>query len=55
MHQICIVWSMDIASMIMGASIASIAWIAFYPWTKLRQLREREAQAVNDTDPDTTR
>jgi hypothetical protein len=34
---------MDFASMIMGGSIASIAWIAFYPWAKLRRLRELEA------------
>jgi hypothetical protein len=31
---------MDIASMIMGAAIASIGWIAFWPWTKLKRLRE---------------
>jgi len=30
--------------MIMGASIASMAWIGFYPWAKLRRLRELEAQ-----------
>ncbi|WP_256221027.1 MULTISPECIES: hypothetical protein [Microbacterium] len=35
---------MDIASMIMGGSIASIMWIAFYPWAKLRRLRELESQ-----------
>ncbi|WP_264629851.1 hypothetical protein [Microbacterium hydrothermale] len=34
---------MDIASMIMGASIASIAWIGFWPWAKLRRLRELDA------------
>jgi hypothetical protein len=33
---------MDIASMIVGASIASVAWIAFYPWSKLKRLRELE-------------
>lgn len=33
---------MDIASMIMGGSIASVAWIAFYPWAKLRRLKELE-------------
>ncbi|WP_290805615.1 hypothetical protein [Herbiconiux sp.] len=36
---------MDIASMIMGASIASVAWIAFYPWAKLKRLAELEASA----------
>ena len=29
--------------MIMGASIASVAWVVFYPWGKLRRLRELEA------------
>ncbi len=29
--------------MIMGASIASVAWIGFYPWARLRRLRELEA------------
>jgi len=36
---------MDIASMIMGASIASVAWIAFYPWAKLKRLAGLEASA----------
>ena len=36
---------MDIASMIMGASIASIAWVGFYPWEKLKRLRAMEAAA----------
>ena len=36
---------MDIASMIMGGSIASIMWIAFYPWAKLRRLRDLESEA----------
>ena len=31
--------------MIMGASIASIAWIGFYPWSKLKRLRELEEAA----------
>jgi len=35
---------MDIASMIMGGSIASIMWIAFYPWAKLRRLRDLESE-----------
>lgn len=30
--------------MIMGASIASVAWIAFWPWAKLQRLRQLEAQ-----------
>jgi len=46
---------MDIASMIMGASIASIAWIAFYPWAKLKILREIDASAGNGEDLDTSR
>ncbi|MBX0301229.1 hypothetical protein K2F54_14740 [Cryobacterium sp. 1639] len=37
---------MDIASMIMGASIASIAWVGFYPWEKLKRLRALEAEAA---------
>ena len=40
---------MDTSSMIMGASIASVAWIALYPWAKLRRLRESEAQSASDT------
>jgi hypothetical protein len=42
---------MDIASMIMGASIASIAWIAFYPWAKMKRLREIDA-ARGAADPE---
>jgi hypothetical protein len=38
---------MDVASMIMGASIASIAWIAIVPWSKLKRLRELD-QHAND-------
>lgn len=41
-------WGMDVASMIMGASIASIAWIAFVPWTKLARLRELDAEPGRD-------
>ena len=26
--------------MLMGASIASIAWIIFVPWSKLKRLKE---------------
>jgi hypothetical protein len=29
--------------MLMGASIASIAWVGFYPWEKLKRLRAMEA------------
>lgn len=32
--------SMDISSMIMGGAIASVMWIVFVPWSKLRRLRE---------------
>ncbi|KJL37753.1 hypothetical protein RS81_03511 [Microbacterium terrae] len=28
--------------MLMGASIASIVWIAFVPWAKLKRLKEIE-------------
>jgi hypothetical protein len=34
---------MDTSSMIMGAAIASVAWVGFYPWSKLKRLRELEA------------
>lgn len=30
--------------MIMGASIASIVWIAVVPWSKLKRLREQDAR-----------
>lgn len=30
--------------MIMGASIASVAWTALWPWAKLRRLRELDAR-----------
>jgi hypothetical protein len=33
---------MDVSSMIMGGAIASIVWIAFYPWAKLKRLKELE-------------
>lgn len=36
--------------MIMGASIVSIAWIAFWPWGQLKRLRELEAGAAVDPD-----
>lgn len=32
--------------MIMGGAIASIAWIAFYPWAQMRRLREIDAHAA---------
>lgn len=41
---------MDIASMIMGGSIVSIAWIAFWPWSQLKRLRELEATAGEGPD-----
>lgn len=31
--------------MIMGGAIASIMWIAFVPWAKLRRLRELDDRA----------
>ena len=34
--------------MIMGGSIASIMWIGFYPWGKLRRLRELEDEKRED-------
>ncbi|WP_271985819.1 hypothetical protein [Pseudoclavibacter terrae] len=37
---------MDISSMIMGAAIASVMWIGFVPWARLKRLREHETQAV---------
>lgn len=37
--------AMDIPSMIMGASIVSIGWIAFWPWAQLKRLRELESNA----------
>ncbi|MFC3296800.1 hypothetical protein [Clavibacter michiganensis] len=36
---------MDIPSMIMGAAIASVAWIGFSPFAELKRLRAREAAA----------
>lgn len=45
---------MDIASMIMGASIISIAWIAFWPWAQLKRLRELKGRAAAGPDPDST-
>lgn len=35
--------------MIMGGSIASVAWIAFYPWAKLKRLRELESRANDES------
>lgn len=36
--------------MIMGASIASVAWIGFFPWARLRRLRELEAGVDRPTE-----
>jgi len=33
-------WNMDIPSMIMGAAIASVMWIAFWPRNQDREKRE---------------
>ncbi len=43
---------MDVTSMIMGAAIASVAWIAIYPWGKLKRLRELEERGGDDRAPD---
>ncbi|WP_181062642.1 hypothetical protein [Pseudoclavibacter sp. RFBG4] len=37
---------MDISSMIMGAAVASVMWIGFVPWTRLKRLRELEARCA---------
>jgi len=44
---------MDISSMIMGAAIASIAWIAFWPSAELKRLRAMEAATRASEDPGT--
>lgn len=44
--------TMDIASMIMRASIVSIAWIAFWPWAQLKRLKELETRAAAGPAPD---
>lgn len=31
--------------MLLGGSIASIMWIAFVPWSKLKRLQELEAES----------
>lgn len=33
---------MDVVSMIMGASIASVVWVTLVPWAKLKRLKELE-------------
>ncbi|WP_454728489.1 hypothetical protein [Cellulosimicrobium protaetiae] len=33
---------MDVPSMIMGAAIASVAWIVFVPWTRMKELRAKD-------------
>ncbi|WP_269453423.1 hypothetical protein [Microbacterium testaceum] len=40
---------MDISSMIMGGAIASVAWIAFVPWSKLRRLKELDAERGDES------
>lgn len=40
--------------MIMGASIVSVAWIAFWPWSQLKRLRELETGAAAGPDSDST-
>jgi hypothetical protein len=42
---------MDIPSMIMGAAIASIVWIAFWPWAELKRLRALAAAQETDAGP----
>ncbi|BAJ74071.1 tRNA-dihydrouridine synthase [Microbacterium testaceum StLB037] len=41
--------TMDISSMIMGGAIASVAWIAFVPWSKLRRLKELDAERGDES------
>jgi hypothetical protein len=36
---------MDIASMIMGAAIASVAWIALVPWSRLKRPEQQHDEA----------
>ena len=45
---------MDTSSMIMGAAIASVAWIGFYPWAKLKKLKafEEELQQLDPVPPE---
>ena len=45
---------MDTSSMIMGAAIASVAWIGFYPWAKLKKLKafEEEQQQLTQDPPE---
>ncbi|WP_269137229.1 hypothetical protein [Cellulosimicrobium cellulans] len=33
---------MDVPSMIMGGAIASVVWIVFVPWARLKELREKD-------------
>lgn len=39
--------------MIMGAAIASVAWVGFYPWAELKRLRAMEAAAKAAEGPGT--
>jgi len=38
--------------MIMGAAIASVAWVGFYPWAKLKKLKAFEEQQHTPDPPD---
>ena len=46
---------MDTSSMIMGAAIASVAWIGFYPWAKLKKLRAFEEEQQQPNPPEKPR
>jgi len=40
---------MDLSSMIMGAAIASVVWVVLVPWSRLKELRERDqAERADD-------
>lgn len=43
--------------MIMGAAIASVAWIGFWPWAKLKKLKKLKAyeEQQGPGQPDATR
>jgi len=41
--------------MIMGAAIASVAWIGFYPWAKLKKLRAFEEEQQQPNPPEKPR
>jgi hypothetical protein len=44
---------MDTSSMIMGAAIASVAWIGFWPRAELARLKALEARQESDGRPAT--